>query len=95
MLTPEVVKRALGKLKKDKGDESGDFTSDCLMEAPDEFSEVLASLFRSYLTHGYISSKLLVCDLSTIVKDSNGDIASTKNYRAIAILSLILKVFDL
>ena len=94
-MTADVVKRAFGKLKKDKSDESGDFTSDCLIEAPNEFSEALASLFRTYLTHGYISSKLLICALSPIVKDNNGDITSTKNYRAIAVSSLILKVFDL
>ena len=39
--------------------------------------------------------KLLTCALSPIVKDSNGDIAVSKNYRAIAISSLILKIFDI
>ena len=35
-----------------------------------------------------------MCALSPIVKDPNGDISSSKNYRGIAISSLILKVFD-
>ena len=43
---------------------------------------------------GYISVDLLVCALSPIIKDPNGDISSSKNYRGIAISSLILKVFD-
>ena len=37
---------------------------------------------------------LLICALSPIVKDPNGDVSSSKNYRSIAISSLILKVFD-
>ena len=69
----------------DKTDVTETFTSDYLKNAPDIFYEQLASLFRAFLTHGYISP---------IVKDANGDISSSKNYRGIAISSLILKVFD-
>ena len=54
----------------------------------------MSALFRDYLLHGYISHDLLVCALSPIVKDPNGDISSSKNYRGIAISSLVLKVFD-
>ena len=35
-----------------------------------------------------------MCALSPIVKDPNGDISSSKNYRGIAISSLILKILD-
>ena len=90
----DLVKTAVKKLKVDKSDVSGQFTSDCLKAAPDIFFEELASLFRSSLSHGYISHDLLVCALSPIVKDPNGDISSSKNYRGIAISSLILKVLD-
>ena len=41
-----------------------------------------------------MSHDLLVCALSPIVKDPNGDISSSKNYRGIAISSLVLKAFD-
>ena len=81
-------------LKPDKSDVSGLFTSDCLKAAPDIFYTQLAKLFRSFLMHGYIPRDLIVCALSPIVKDSNGDISSSKNYRGIAISSLVLKVFD-
>ena len=89
-----LVKAAIKKLKTDKSDVSGQFTSDCLKSAPEVFFSQLASLFRSFLTHGYISQDLIVCALCPIVKDPNGDISSSKNYRGIAISSLILKVFD-
>ena len=94
LLTSDVVKAAIKKLKADKSDVSGNFTSDCLKSAPETFHDHLAALFRSYLYHGYISHQLLVCALSPMVKDTNGDISSSKNYRGIAISSLILKVLD-
>ena len=94
LFTADLAKSALKKLKPDKSDVSGQFTSDCLKAAPDIFFDKLASLFRSSLSHGYISQELILCALSPIVKDPNGDISSSKNYRGIAISSLILKVFD-
>ena len=78
----------------DESDEKGRFTSDCRLEAPNEFAEILGELFPNFLTHGFISQQPLTCALSPIVKDSNGNSASPKNYRAITISSLILKTFD-
>jgi hypothetical protein len=94
LVTADLVKTAVKKLKPDKADVSGNFTSDCLKSAPDIFFEKLSSIFRTCLLHGYMSHDLLVCALSPIVKDPNGDISSSKNYRGIAISSLVLKVFD-
>ena len=84
-MTSDLVKMAVKKLKADKSDVSGSFTSDCLKSTPDIFHVKLASLFRTCLLHGHISHELLVCALSPIVKDSNGDVSSSKNYRGIAI----------
>ena len=94
LLSADLVKAAAKKLKVDKSDVSGNFTSDCLKAAPEIFYDQLAAVFRSSLYHGHISHDLLVCALSPIVKDPNGDISSSKNYRGIAISSLILKIFD-
>ena len=94
LFTADLVKTAVKKLKPDKSDVTGNFTSDCLKAAPEIFFENLSELFKTSLSHGYFSHDLLVCALSPIVKDSNGDISSSKNYRGIAISSLILKVFD-
>ena len=94
LITSELVKEAIKRLKCDKSDVSGQFTSDCLKAAPDIFLLQLSRLFSAFLIHGHIGHDLLVCALSPIVKDPNGDISSSKNYRGIAISSLILKVFD-
>ena len=51
----DLVKEAIKKLKTDKSDVSGDFTSDCLKGAPFAIHEHLAALFRTFLLHGYIS----------------------------------------
>ena len=55
LLDADLVKAAIKKLKNDKCDVSGNFTSDCLKAAPDIFLSKLAELFKSFLTHGYIS----------------------------------------
>ena len=44
--------------------------------------------------HGFIPVFLLVCSLVPLVKDNLGDITSSDNYRAMAISSLLLKIFD-
>ena len=45
--------------------------------------------------HGYIPQLLLLCTLIPLVKDSKGDITSSKNYRDITGGCLILKLIDL
>ena len=56
--------------------------------------EFLANLLKSFLTHSHITANLLTATLVPIVKDKLGDVSSTKNYRSIAISSLILKLID-
>ena len=68
---------------------SGQITKDCVKSEPLDF------FFIHFLIHGgYICSDLMICALCPLVKDSNGEVSSSKNYRGIAISSLILKVFD-
>ena len=83
LITADLVKTAVKKLKPDQSAVSGNFSSDCLKAAPSIFFEKLSALFRAYLLHGYISHDLLVCALSPLVKDPNGDISSSKNYRGL------------
>ena len=42
LVTADLVRLGIKKLKPDKADVSGDFTSDCLRAAPDIFCEKLA-----------------------------------------------------
>ena len=88
------VKEAACLLKPKKGDVSGGFTSDALLNAPDILFDHLATIFRSFLTHGTVSSHLLACCFLPLLKGSTKDPADTSSYRAIAGSSLILKLFE-
>ena len=54
----------------------------------------IVNCLKTFLIHGYVPNFLLVCSLVPIVKDSYGDISSSTNYRAVAIGSIVLKIFD-
>ena len=54
----------------------------------------MSNILQAILTHSHVSLFLLLAVLVPIVKDKLGDVSSSKNYRSIAISSLILKIFD-
>ena len=85
---------ALTKLKSGKSDPTFSFISDCLLNSCDDLIKHVTILFKWFLRTGTIPAFLLLCTIVPIVKDNLGDIASSDNYRAIAIGSLLLKWFD-
>ena len=93
-VTGSKVKEAACLLKSKKGDISGGFTTDALLNAPDILFDQLAVIFRSFLTHGTVSLYLLACCFIPLLKGSTKDPADTSSYRAIAGSSLILKLFE-
>ena len=93
-VTGTRVKQAACLLKPRKSDVSGGFTSDALLHAPDILFDHLATVFRSFLVHGSVSSYLLACCFLPLLKGSTKDPADTSSYRAIAGSSLILKLFE-
>ena len=93
-VTPDVIKEAAKNLKDDKTDPVFSFSSDCIKNGTDRLFELLSLAIQSFLIHGHISLFLLLATLIPIIKDKLGSINSSKNYRSIAISSLILKIFD-
>ena len=93
-ITGSKVKEAACLLKPKKGDISGGFTSDALLNAPDIMFDKLATIFRSFLTHGTVSSLLLACCFLPLLKGSTKDPAEASSYSAIAGSSLVLKLFE-
>jgi hypothetical protein len=81
-------------LKDNKSDPIYSFSSDTMKHSPDILFEKLAAGIRCYLIHGHVTLFLLLATLLPIIKDkmSRGDIS--KNYRSIALSSLILKIID-
>ena len=94
-MTGDIVKEAILRLKPKKGDVSGSFVSDALKNAPDLFSDQLATVFRSWLYHGTVTPSLLACSFLPLLKSSLKDPSDPDSYRAIAGSSLILKTFEL
>ena len=94
-ITEDVVKKALNMMKQGKSDALFQYNSDCLIKAPEELFPHLVNMFRTFVIHGNVPSFLLWCTLIPLIKDSLGDLASSDNFRAIAISALVLKLFDL
>ena len=93
-VSPAKVKEAVKHLNNSKTDPVYDFSSDCLKNGPDILYEHLSRILQLFLIHSHVSLHLLLAILVPIVKDKLGTISSSKNYRSIAISSLILKIFD-
>ena len=93
-VTPEIVKEATKKLKSGKSDPVFSFSSDCIKVESDRLAYLLSVIVQSYLIHGHVTRFLLIATLVPIIKDKLGPINSSKNYRSIAISSLILKLLD-
>ena len=93
-ITAVKVKEAVAQLKPQKADDSGSFTSDALLQAPDIVFEHLASIFRSWLFHGTVTRSLLACPFLPLLKSSLKDPEDAGSYRANAGSSLILKLFE-
>ena len=93
-VTPRIVKEAADKLKPGKSDSVFSFSSDCIKVDSERLSVLLSAVFQSFLVHGHITKFLLLATLVPIIKDKLGSINTSKNYRSIAISSVILKIID-
>ena len=93
-VTPEIVKQAAHKLKSGKSDPVFSFSSDCLKNATKSIYENISLILQSFLVHGHLTNLLLLATLVPIIKDKLGSINISKNYRSIAIISIILKLID-
>ena len=90
-MTGDLVREAVGMLKLNKTDVTGSYVSDAFKHAPDLLYHQLASIFRSWLTHGTVTPSLLACSFMPLIKSSMKDPTDCSSYRAIAGSSLILK----
>ena len=93
-VTPSVVMEATKRLGENKSDPYHSFTSDCLKNCSDELFHLLSLVIKGFLIHGHVTNYLLLATLVPIVKNHLESINSSKNYRAIAMSSVILKILD-
>ena len=93
-VTPEIVKEAAHKLKSGKSDPSFSFSSDCIKNGTGPLYDALSAIIQSFLIHGHVTVLLLLATLVPIIKDKLSSPNSSKNYRSIAISSILLKLID-
>ena len=93
-ITPDIVKKAVQKLKSGKSDPTYSFSSDCFKNGPDNVYARLSELVQGYLIHGHITMVLLVSTLIPLVKDPLSSINSSKNYRSVCLSSIVIKMID-
>ena len=64
-----------------------------LQGSPDLLQHFLI-LFTGMIQHGFVPTEFLKSTVSPIIKDSQGDLSETKNYRGISLGSLPSKLFE-
>ena len=93
-VTGDIVKQACGRMKPGKSDVTEAFTSDVFLHAPDYLFELLAAVFRSFLTHGTVTLQVLSCAFLPLFKGELKSPDKFDSYRAIAGASQLLKLFE-
>ena len=94
MIDSCLIKRAIDKLRPGNSDCLFDFGADAFINAKEVLAVPIAFLFKTSFIHGFIPVFLLIFSLVPLVKDKRCDISASDNYRAIAISSVLLKIFD-
>ena len=93
-ITGNVVKEACCRMKPGKTDVTEAYSSDAFLHAPDSLFELLAAVFRSYLTHGTVTIQILSCAFLPLFKGGLKSPEKFDSYRAIAGASQMLKLFE-
>ena len=93
-VTPDIVKEAASNLRNSKSDPTFNFSSDCVKNSPDNLFSFLSTIIQAFLIHGRVTLFLLLATLVPLVKDKLATLNDSKNYRSIAMSSLILKLLD-
>ena len=94
-VTPDMVQSAINKIKPGKSDCTDGMLSDNLTKGTLKLNMFISVLFSAMLIHGVAPGGLLLSTLVPIPKNKRGNKTDSNNYRAIAISSLLGKLFDL
>ena len=91
----ELVSNAINHLKLDKNDCVDGLSSNNLKNVTHLLNVFISLLFSSMLVHGTAPAGLLLSTLVPLLKNKRGNKCDSNNYRAIAISSLLGKLFDI
>ena len=93
-VTGTIVKQACTRMKPGKMDVTEAYSSDVFLNAPDALFDLLAGVFRSFLTHGTVTLQILSCAFLPLFKGGLKNPEKFDSYRAIAGASQLLKLFE-
>ena len=91
----ELVSNAINHLKLDKNDCVDGLSSNNFKNGTHLLNVFISLLFSSMLVHGTAPAGLLLSTLVPLIKNKRGNKCDSNNYRAIAISSLLGKLFDI
>ena len=93
-ITVPHVQVAIKKLKAVKSDCTDHLVSDHFINDTDRLFTLISLLFTCMLSHGVSPLGLLCSTMVPVPKDERGSKSDSNNYRAIAISSILGKLFD-
>ena len=93
-ITVEHVNNAITHLKSEKNDNFEGLSSDNFKNGTHLLNVHISLLFSTMLSHGTAPAGLLLSTMVPLIKNKRGNKCDSNNYRAIAISSLLGKLFD-
>ena len=90
----DQLQNAIHKLKSSKSDCTDQLFSDHFINGTLRFFTLISLLFTSMLSHGVAPTGLLLSTMVPVPKDKRGSKSDSNYYRAIAISSILGKLFD-
>ena len=93
-ITVEHVTNAITHLKSEKSDNFEGLSSDNFKNGTQLLNVYISLLISTMLSHGTAPAGLLLSTLVSLIKNKRGNKWDSNNYRAIAISSLLGKLFD-
>ena len=94
VISYETVDNAIKNLKPGKSDGFDGLTTDYIINSSPLLYTYLAHLFTCMLSHCCIPKSFSMSTMIPIPKGSNKDLTDVKNYRGIALSSLLSKILD-
>ena len=81
-------------MKNNKAADCNGFCTEHFKIAGDVYCNVLAVCYNVMFTHGHMPAEASQLALCPVVKDKNGDISVTSNYRPIALTTIFSKILE-